>query len=545
MEPKPSSIPVVYEKNNILAHIRETVEKWPDRPAVISGEGDVRLAYRELDQRANRLANALARMGVGKGDRVALFQTNHWRYAEQYLALLKLGAICVPMNFRLRSPEALFILIEAGAKVVIFEDRYVPVFEPIREYLLPVSQYICAGLGGPEWAERYDEVIDRSSPEEPPPVELDLDSIAAISFTSGTTGLPKGSISTHGNVLVNLYDTMFVEYIKKWAVHPRLGYTINLINVPIYHIGGVLFLYTGMAQGVTLVIPQAFSPDGILEIIRREEVTTTYLVPTMFAMILDHPKFSKEKLQSLRYVSYGAMPMNPDLLRRILREFPSHIKFTDAFGMTECNAATVCKFPEDHDLTGTPEEVEKKLKHLAGVGRPLSVGIETRLADEEGRDVLPGVVGEFVCRGQKVTPGYWRNAERTREAFDADGWLHTGDMGWRDEDGYYYFADRSKDMINRGGENIYPMEIERVLVLHPKVREAAVFGTSDPRWGKVVQAAVVLNPGESLTEAELQEFCKKKLASYKCPSKIQFMPELPRSFEGGKVLRRVLRERYG
>lgn len=543
MEVKAKYLPVTYEKENLLHYIHETIAQYPDRPAVISGDGKVRLTYKEVNERGNRLANALLKRGIKKGDRVAIFQTNTWQYAEQYLAIMKVGAICVPMNFRLRGPEALFIITEAGAKALLFEERYLSMFETIRPYMLGVERFICTIGKTPEWAEDYEKIIESSTPEEVPRVELNLDSIAAISFTSGTTGLPKGSISTHGNIMVNLHDPMFAELIGQHSLHPEWGYAINLINVPIYHIGGVLFLYLGLAQGSTLVIPEAFTPQSFLDIVEREQVTVTYLVPTMFAMILDLPEFKKERIRSLKFIPYGAMPMPPDLLKRIMKEFPSDIKFMDAFGCTECNAATICKMPEDHDLTGSDDEVKKKIERLKGVGRPLNVGIETKIIGEQGDEVPPGVVGEVINRGQKVTPGYWRNPERTEESFDQDGWFHTGDMAFRDEDGYIYFADRKKDMINRGGENIYPIEVERVLLLHPKVQDAAVFAVPDPKWGHIVKASVVLEK-ENVDEDELIQFCKERLASFKCPSSIHFMEELPRSFEGGKVLRRVLREQF-
>lgn len=537
-------VPVTFERDNILEHINETIAQWSDRPAVISGDGKVRLTYKDIDERANRLANALAKRGIKKGDRMAVFQTNHWKYAEQYLAILKLGAICVPMNFRLRGPEALFIIIESGAKTLLFEERYLPIFETIRPYMLGVTDYICTIGESPDWAEGYDTLIERSSPEEVPEVGVNLDSVAAISFTSGTTGLPKGSISTHRNVMVNFYDPMFKELIEEYGRHPGRGYAINLINVPIYHIAGVLFLYMGVARGTTLVIPETFTPQSFIETVEREQVTVTYLVPTMFAMILDHPEFRRERIDSLRFIPYGAMPMPPDLLKRILSEFPSHIKYMDAFGCTECNAATICKMPEDHDLAGTEEEVNKKIERLKSIGRPLNIGIETTIVDDNGTEVPPRVVGEVINRGQKVTPGYWRNPERTKESFDQDGWFHSGDMAWKDEDGYVYFADRKKDMINRGGENIYPIEVERVLFLHPQIQDAAVFGVPDPKWGHIVKAAVVLKEDEKLEEDELIQFCKERLASYKCPSSVHFIEALPRAFEGGKVLRRVLREKF-
>ena len=535
--------PIAYEKRNVLECVMESVRKYPDRTAVVSGDGQVRLTFREMNERAARLANALTDLGVAKGHRVAIFQTNSWQYPEQYLAVLKLGAICVPMNFRLKSSEALYILTNSGADVLIFEARYTSMFEEIRSYLLSIKHYICTNGIAPEWAADYEKVLAKSTAAEPPVVDLDLDSICSICYTSGTTGLPKGSISTHRNVMVNFYDdTSF--YRDRYIPHPELGYGVILIVVPVYHIAGILYLYISMTRGHTMVIPDAFTPERYMQIVEREKVTSHFLVPTMFALIMDHPNFGKYDLSSLRYISYGAMPMSADLLRRILNKFPNHIKYADTFGCTEGNATYIAKSPEDHDLSGTSEEVEKKIKRLGSVGKPLRYGVETKIIDEQGREVPPGVVGGIIVRGDKISPGYWRNPEQTALAFDKDGWFHSGDMGSRDEDGYIYFADRSKDMINRGGENIYPIEVERVIMQHPKVAEAAVYGGTDPTWGKIVAAAVVLHPGETMDNRELIEFCKGKLASFKVPSFVEFIDALPRTFEGGKVQRRILRENY-
>jgi len=334
------------------------------------------------------------------------------------------------------------------------------------------------------------------------------------------------------------------ELMNENYFHPELGYVITLLNVPIYHIGGILSLYLGMSQGTALVISEEFTPETFIERVEREQASVTFLVPTMFAMVLESPEFKKERLNSLRLISYGAMAMSPELLNTILSEFPDHVVYRDAFGCTECNAISTCKMPEDHNLTGDEETVKKRIKRLKGVGRPVKVGIELKIVDDEGEEVSIDVDGEIVCRGEKVTPEYWRNPERTAESFDSDGWFHTGDMAHKDEDGYIYFADRKKDMINRGGENIYPLEVERAILLHPNIMEAAVFGVPDPKWGHVVHAAVVQTAGNAAPPEEITKLCKEKLASYKCPVYIHFLDELPRSFEGGKVLRRVLREQY-
>ena len=539
-----ASTRIQYEKNNILEYVLETISRHPDREAVVSGDGRVRMKFREVDARANRLANALRALGVKQGDRVALFQTNRWQYVEQYLALLKIGAVCVPMNFRLKAPEALYILNESGAETLLFEKRYETIFEPTLPYQLAVKNRICTAGQPPAWAMDYEDLLSRSSPEAPPLPSLNLDSILAICFTSGTTGLPKGSISTHRNVMVNFHDTFGRELLARDAVHPRLGRTVSALTVPVYHIAGILMMYAGLCIGATTVIPESFVPAEFLEIVQREQVTLTYLVPVMFFFLLLDPKFKQFDLSSLRVVAYGAMPMDPDLLQRILKEFPPGIRYLDAFGCTECNATNIAKLPEDHDLTGSEEVVARKIRRLKGIGRPLTEGIETRIVDADGNEVPPGVVGEIVSRGDKVTPGYWRNPEKTAQAFDQDGWFHTGDLAWRDEDGYFYFADRAGDMINRGGENIFPIEVERVLAQHPAILEAAVFGVPDPAWGQRVVAAVVLKPGESASQEEIIRFCKERLASYKAPSSIRFLPSLPRTFEGGKVKRNVLREEY-
>ncbi|MFO7963854.1 MAG: class I adenylate-forming enzyme family protein [Desulfobacterales bacterium] len=538
-------VEVTYEKNNILEHVKESIARFPDRELVISGDGSIRKTYRQVNERANRLARLLQRYGVKKGDRVALFENNRWQYFEQYLAILKLGAICVPMNFRLKSSEALFILNQSGAVVLLFEERYTPIFEPILPEMEHVKHFLCTAGTVPDWAGDYERLLAESSPEDLPAPDLGLDDICAICYTSGTTGLPKGSIATHRNIMVNFYSTEMGEgFDDPIYSENEPGYPVFLNIVPLYHIAGIISTYAVMSSGAAMVLPDAFTPKLFMETVQREKVSITYLVPTMFHMILEDPDFKKYDLTSLKSIGYGAMPMNDALLQRILREFPPDIRYSDNFGCTECNATSIAKRPEDHDLSGEAKEVEKKLKRLKGVGVAMSFGIETRIVDEHNQEVGPGEVGEIVCRGDKVTPGYWQNPEATAKAIDGEGWFHTGDMGWKDEDGFFYFADRAKDMINRGGENIYPMEVERVIAKHPKVMDVAVYGGADPKWGHIVAAAVVLRPGETLAEEELISFCKADLASYKVPTFIDFVDSLPRTFEGGKVKRNVLREEF-
>jgi long-chain acyl-CoA synthetase len=536
---------VTYEKNNMLEHVMESMAQYPGRELVVSGDGTVRMTYEQVNERANRLAHVLKNYGVKKGDRVALFENNRWQYFEQYLAILKLGGICVPMNFRLKSTEALFILNQSGAVVLLFEERYTPVFEPILKEIENVRHFLCTVGAVPPWAGDYEQLLSESDAGDPPSPGSDLDEICAICYTSGTTGLPKGSIATHRNIMVNFYNKEMGEGFEDPVFSENEpGYPVFLNIVPLYHIAGIISTYAVMASGAAMVLPDIFTPKAFMEAVENEKVGMTYLVPTMFHMILEDPDFGRYDLTSLKSIGYGAMPMNDALLKRILKEFPPDIKYSDNFGCTECNATSIAKRPEDHDLTGDEKEVEQKLARLKGVGVAMTFGIETRIVDENNKVAGPGVVGEIVCRGDKVTPGYWQNPEATAKAIDGDGWFHTGDMGSKDEDGFFYFADRAKDMINRGGENIYPMEVERVIAGHPKVLDVAVYGGADPKWGHVVAASVVLRPGESASAEELKAFCKSDLASYKTPSVIEFIDALPRTFEGGKVKRNVLREAY-
>jgi acyl-CoA synthetase (AMP-forming)/AMP-acid ligase II len=286
-----------------------------------------------------------------------------------------------------------------------------------------------------------------------------------------------------------------------------------------------------------VIVPQ-FDPGKALRLIEKEGVTETYLVPTMLRAILDHPDFRKRDLSSLKRIRYGAAPMPPELILRAIKELPCD--YYNAFGQTETSGTAVALTEEDHRLSGNQEEIAKKLRRLSGIGRPIPE-ISCRLLDEKGREVAPGEIGEILVRGDKLMKGYWDDPKETAKALK-NGWLHTGDMAQRDEDGYIYLADRKKDVINRGGEKIFPAEVESVLNQHPQVLESAVVGVPDEYWGEKVQAFVVLREGTTCTEEEMVEFCRSRLASYKKPSGVQFFSELPKNAVG-KVLKYVLREK--
>ena len=514
---------------NIASLIEQSGKENADKICVV--DGDCRLTFREMEERADRLARALVEMGVEPGDRVGIFLTNCFQYIEMFYAITKIGAVFVSLNFRLREKETTYILNNAGAKVLILGERYVDLMQSIRRELSSVTSYMVIGQA-PPGMESYEDVVTAQSPDPFPVASVPDDATFTIIYTSGTTGLPKGAMLTHGNLL-----TTFEEAAA--AADPEdesaMVTGTTLVNVPMYHIAGVL-APLGAIRGVTVVILSRFDPGMFFEAIEREKVVSTYLVPTMLRAILDHPDFSKRDLSSLQNITYGAAPMPITLLRRALKDLP--VNYTNTFGQTEGFGTITSLTPEDHQLEGDEEEIQKKIKRLSGVGTPLA-GYEIRIVDEQDRDVPLGVVGELIARGKRVMKGYWNNPEATREAL-LDGWLHTGDLVSMDEDGYLYMGGRTKDMINRAGENIYSIEIEETLHTHPKVAESAVIGVPDEYWGEIVKALIVLKPGEEATPDEIIAFCRERLASYKKPSIVEFVEALPKNALG-KVLKNVLR----
>jgi acyl-CoA synthetase (AMP-forming)/AMP-acid ligase II len=316
----------------------------------------------------------------------------------------------------------------------------------------------------------------------------------------------------------------------------------NILTVPLYHVAGIQAMMAAIYGGRTLVTERQFEPKEWMGLVEAERVDRAMMVPTMLKQLMDHPDFSKHDLSSLRVITYGAAPMPLEVIKRAVDIFPG-VSFINAFGQTETASTITTLSPEDHSITGTEEEKEKKLKRLSSIGRPMP-DVEMKIVDGEGNELPPGQVGEIVTRGPRVMSGYWKDQEKTEKTIDKDGWVHTSDMGYVDEDGYFFLAGRATDMIIRGGENISPEEVEAVLHSHPKVEEAAVIGVPDAEWGEVPMGVIVLKEGETATPEELMEYCRANLASYKRPRSVVFADELPRN-PMGKVLKRVLREQYG
>jgi len=342
---------------------------------------------------------------------------------------------------------------------------------------------------------------------------------------------------------VALRHSAFVSYVLENVDPASLDIEErNLLTVPLYHVAGLQAMLAATYGGRTLTLMRQFETKEWMETVQRGKVTRAMLVPTMLKRIIDHPDFTKYDLSSLRVLTYGAAPMPFEVIKKAIEVMP-WVKFINAFGQTETASTITALAPEDHIIEGTKEEQEKKLKRLASsIGRPLP-DVEVKIVDDQGRQVPLGEVGEIMARGPRVMSGYWRDEQKTAKVMTPDGWLHTGDMGWADEEGYIYLAGRGDDMIIRGGENISPEEVENVLYSYPRVEEAAVVGVPDPEWGQQPVAFVVLKRGETATAEEIIEYCRSSL-SFKRPRAVVFLESLPRN-PMGKVLKRVLREQYG
>ncbi len=503
----------------------------PERTCV-AFEGK-RVRYAEINERVNRLANALLKLGAHKTDRVAILQVNCPQYIETYYATAKIGAIFVPLNFRAKQDELIYMLTNAEANTLFVGDRYLDLVNNMRPQLSFVKNYISIDKKGNGFL-YYEDLISSAPPDEVF-TEIEDNDNTILMYTAGTTGRPKGVPLTHNSFSVYVLGN--VE-----PASPDIAET-NLLTVPLYHVAGAQAMLAAIYGGRTLAMMRQFETKEWLETVQREKASRAMLVPTMLKRVIDDPDFSKYDLSSLRVITYGAAPMPLEVIKKAMEVLPG-VRFINAFGQTETASTITALGPEDHIITGTEAEKEKKLKRLASsIGRPLP-DVEMKVIDEEGNELPPGEVGEIIARGPRVMSGYWKDPEKTTQALTKDGWLRTGDMGYRDEDGYFYLSGRADDLIIRGGENISPEEVENILYSHPKIEEVAVIGIPDPEWGQEPRAIVVLKKGEKATVDEIMEFCRAKLSSFKRPRSMIFVDSLPRN-QMGKVLKRVLRQQYG
>jgi acyl-CoA synthetase (AMP-forming)/AMP-acid ligase II len=502
----------------------------PDRPAIIFENS--RYTFRQLDQRVSKLASTLSRSGVKKGDRLALLQVNCNQCVETCFAAAKLGAIYLPLNFRAKEDELEYMLNFAEANTLLVGDRYLGMIDKLKSRLPTVKYYISIGGEHPGMS-NYENIVN-SSPEDEISVDLSDQDTAVLMYTAGTTGKPKGVLLPHKS---------FSIYVLENVTPPSPDIEErNILTVPLYHVAGIQAMMAAVYGARTLVMQRQFDAQSWMELVEKEKVDRAMMVPTMLKQLMDHPDFGKHDLSSLKVITYGAAPMPLSVMKKALEVFPE-VNFINAFGQTETASTITMLSPEDHVITGTAEEKEKKLRRLTSIGRPLP-DVEMKVIGEKGEELPPLEIGEIVARGPRVMTGYYKDEAKTAQTVDGNGWVHTHDMGYCDEDGYFFLSGRSTDLIKRGGEYISPEELENVIYSHPKIEDVAVIGVQDEEWGELPKAVCVLKKNAECTGDEIMEYCRVKLASFKRPRSVIFVEELPRN-PMGKILKRVLRDKYG
>ncbi len=497
----------------VLAH---HADRFPDRPCLVWGRETI--TYGELDRRAARTAAGLRRLGIGQGDVVAVLLYNCPEFIEVMFAISWIGAVFMPINWRLAGAEVAYIASHAGAALVVSEPELVPLAEAALPRLAG-ARFVCVGAAPAGWTAFEVLRQDAAAPAMEPVAGDDLH---RLMYTSGTTARPKGAMISYAN--------LYWKNIAHVAEFGITGEDKGLACGPLYHVGALdLTSTTVLYAGGTIEIHRKFEAEPVLDALEGHGISNVWLAPAMINQLLAHPSLEGRDLSGVRLIIDGGEKMPLPLIERLLRAFPN-AWFADAYGLTETVSGD------------TFLDKRKTVEKLGSVGKPC-LHLEVQVWDDDGRPMPPDTLGEIVLRGPKVFTGYWKDPEATAAAFRG-GWLHTGDIGRLDADGFLYIADRKKDMIISGGENIASSEVERVLYEHSAVQEASVVGCPDARWGEVPMAFVVLRPGARAAAEELQEFCRARLARFKVPRAVRFIEALPRN-PSGKVLKRVLREQAG
>ncbi|MBM7508447.1 fatty-acyl-CoA synthase [Nocardioides salarius] len=498
--------------------LARNARREPHRAAVVFEDSS--LTFAELDTRVNRLANALAERGVGRGDKVAVLMYNRLEVVESFFACQKLGACPVPVNFRLAASELAYILENSDSVAVLTDDELAPLALRSTSDLAAVR--FVASTGRPvQGALSYEDLVAGGSPEDPG-VDVDEDDLAFLMYTSGTTGRPKGAMLTHQNLVSNT-----INWILEMEARPGDAW---LSGLPLFHIGGVngLLPFIYLAGTCVITPSTSFDPQESLRLLEKHKPDMCYFVPTQWQQICELPGAATSETTNLRRALWGASQAPPSTLELLVETFPA-VGIVNAFGQTEMSSNTCFLKADD------------AVRKMGSVGLP-AVNVEVRIVDEDGQDVAPGEVGEIVYRGPTVMKGYYKADEATADAFRG-GWFHSGDLVRQDDEGFIYVVDRVKDMIISGGENIYPAEVERAVERHPAVREVAVIGVPHPRWVETPVAVVVSDTEEHPDQSEVLDFLRSDLASYKKPRAVVYVDELPRN-ASGKILKRELRDSY-
>jgi len=515
-------MPYAARRNHWNNHVERHGSAMPDQPA-FRFQGRT-TTWGRLRDRVRALADAFSRRGVRPGDRVAVLMGNRPEFVETVLAANRLGAVAVPLNFRLTGPEASYILGDAGARLLVVDDLTAGLGRDT--VALNAEPLVTVVVGGAGWEGTEDfEALIAEEGEPAPAVDVPEDTPALIMYTSGTTGRPKGAVLTHQNL-----QGQALTIIRAFQLHGEGE--INLVASPMFHIGAIGSIVPLILIGGTLVVlpSGAFDSGQVLDLIEGEGITSAFLVPTQWQALCADPTVAGRDLSALRVTSWGAAPASDTLLRRMAEVFPGALNVA-VFGQTEMSPVTCVLEGKD------------ALRKLGSVGKPIPT-VAARVVDREMNDVPPGAVGEIVYRGPTLMEGYWQNPDATAEAFSG-GWFHSGDLVRVDDEGFVYVVDRAKDMIISGGENVYCAEVENVLAGHPAIREVSVVGRPHPKWGETPVAVVALRaPRGSLDIGELRSWASQYLARYKLPTALIVTDALPRN-ASGKVVKDSLRQQAG
>ena len=508
-------------KNNIGLLLSKRALINPEREAFVDSSSGLRLTFAQLNSRCNRLANSLIELGVKQGDRVALSLMNSAEFLEAYFAVAKIGGIVVPLNWRLVSDELEFILKDSGAKTLIFGEEFIDVVADLnsRGEKTDVENWIqvAADNGENEFAQDYENFRDKGNDVEPESGAED-DDLLYIMYTSGTTGLPKGVVHSHHTSIWAL-----ITFVASTDLRDEDRY---LAALPLFHVGSLIPVTLNIYWGVTSIIMREFDPVRAWDLIQEEKVTCSLLVPAMLNFMSQVPDIRSYDYSNLRWIQSGASPLPVNLIKKYAEW---DIEVHQIYGLTEC-CGPACVI-----------SAENALNKIGSTGRPF-FHTEGKVVDEEGNDCSPGEQGEVWLKGKHIMLEYWNRPEATAETITEDGWLRTGDVAAIDDEGFIYIQDRIKDMIISGGENVYPAEIENVILALPGVTEVAVIGQPSEKWGESPFAIVVKNE-EEVSEADILNHCDGKLARFKLPKGAAFIDVIPRN-ANGKVLKRELRLQF-
>jgi acyl-CoA synthetase (AMP-forming)/AMP-acid ligase II len=504
---------------NLGSLLNITASKYPERTAIISAEG--RWSYRAFDERTNRLAGAFLNAGLAKGDRIALLFYNSSYFVEAYFAAVKIGLVATPVNFRFTGSEIVYVLNDAQPLMLLYGPEFEKTLLAVRDRLVPVRHFVSPKASASLPADDYEEFLAGGQADiAAPAARVSEKDPCQLMYTSGTTGKPKGATLTHRNVIWNLYNTI-------WAREDKAGERAIIVG-PLYHTAALNNHFTiQVALGGTSIIIRKFEPKALLQTIETEKATIVSGSPALYNMLLQHPAVHKYDTRSITKCTAGSDKLPMEIKKKLLEFFPNIKGVYDVYGLTEASPGI------------TTLNAADSLRKDGSVGKILPF-VDARIVDEDKNSLPPGEVGELICRGPNVMQGYHRNPQATAESLQ-NGWLFTGDLAKMDDEGFVYIVDRKKEMIVSGGENIYPREIEEVIIKHPAVADVAVIGVPHPKWGETVKAFVVRGPDQEIDDKEIVDFCKKYLASYKKPTIVAFVPQIPRN-PSGKALKRILKQ---